>query len=171
MAQLKTIVVESIEIKGPYKNKYGESFMQILKDKETSYSKFTKTAAPLASQGESLQVLFEIEDKGKYKNNKIIEVSKTSLNNDVPFETKSSLKKEIKKIVNEDKPVLKALANTTTSKDISMEVSGLLQALVSTGHYTNPNDGSLNLYTLELALDLALKIKRKAASDLENQSK
>jgi hypothetical protein len=55
-----------------------------------------------------------------------------------------------------------------TNRDISMEVSGLLQSLISTGHFTlGVGESEIALENLESALRDALKLKHNVVSDLQ----
>jgi len=184
MSEQLSGLVESVKLEGPFLIKKGKNegkefhtHKLVVSGKELSQTDFRKEPKAPASKGDNVNVLFTTSGNGKFVNNYISELRVLG---------SSELKKEIStplmtsppKTVTYDAKVVSVVSkplNNQVSKDTSMEVSGLLQALVSTGGYVNkkhnPETGFDNTFIedklLELHLRRLLTLKRKIALELE----
>lgn len=126
-----------------------------------SVSKFDKAAVQIVPDGASVKVVYNSKDGKADETGKIPQyhnAEKIEILEVVPPKL-SNIAKEATATTNEfDHQVTKA-----SSKDVSMEVSGLLQALIGSGLY-NPTD---EIIDLENDLRKVLDLKRRVAKDYE----
>lgn len=176
MSENITGVIEKLEVQGPFEGKNGKPDY----DRHLftiSGVKLTKLAnigiEPEFQEGDNVHAFFKQTVNGKFTNNYIIKLEKS---------TGYAKQSSSKKVNKDDTPPFKvestsATVNTiktqvnapVTSKDISMEVSGLLQALIHTGHFTVNETNSLDVEKITKALSEALRLKRKVAKELEQK--
>ncbi len=159
--QVKTLV-EDIEVKGPFSNKKtGSEFdAHILKTKNGEFTQYvTKDKTPSVAKGDEVEIFYD-ESKGfKGTFNKVVKLIKLEASvKSKPIDKPKTVTAQASvghKATTEQKP---HALNTLPSKDISMEVSGLLQALLTRGV---PQE------ELEIALREVLNLKRRIAQELE----
>jgi hypothetical protein len=102
--------------------------------------------------------------KGGSTSQKTSNTTVDTSNDTSPFKSDAGFK-AVSKATSRASQSTTAPVSFVTTKDISMEVSGLLQALISTGHFTG-QDGISNT-ALAGALRLVLRLKRDVAAELE----
>jgi len=183
--------IESLRLEGPFlikkgKNE-GKSFHThklTINGLELSQTDFRKEPKSPANIGDNVKVLYTTSGNGKFINNYISELevlddSELQVNLTT---TKSHTEVNSAKAVPQNKPSFKSIVEGNgvlievskpqqtglVSKDTSMEVSGLLQALINTGNFTSDAvQGQLHLEELELSLKHVLRLKRQVALELE----
>lgn len=167
-----TIIVENISVKGPFTNKQGgQFFSQIIASKGKYFTYYTKTNQLAVNVGDKINISGDSKTyttkEGKTGTQTIIKhldvlEGASELSIDLPDEVSGGAGT----LTGTHTPVPTAVAKkaatlgvtASTSKDLSMEVSGLLQAII-TKH-------GLGTDTEEL-LRTSLRLKRAVASELE----
>lgn len=155
-------VVEKVYVNEGKEGKYGVYYPQNIVVEGNRYSKISKTDEPIAKEGDIVKLLFETK-KGTYKGEET--------------EFRNIEKLEIigggAVAPSHENPKIEPLrahnqvqsASHSTSKDVSMEVSGLLQALLSTGHYGVGLE--MDLDALGQNLRDVLALKRQVAEEFK----
>lgn len=126
--------------------------------------KFLKILSVKATTG-------SMEIKTTTNKDKVTEVKGTTTS----YKGKTSGDVEVGAFVRMNEASKEQLVNYTkssTSKDISMEVSGILQSLIGTGMYNDKSEKGIFIKEelLETHLRLALSVKRRVAKELEKGS-
>jgi hypothetical protein len=170
MAEVIKGTVESVETKTlERKDGKGSFEMTELKVDGKTFKGFTNKLGDLPSEGDTVSITFQPVKNGKFTNNNIVSLDV------LPFDGSKVTTKTLKESVTVAEPKKTApqvlVGTVTTSKDISMEVSGLLQALISTNKYFNIEGDKTFLAEklLETHLRLVLNLKRRVASELEDK--
>jgi hypothetical protein len=150
MALDTTIQVKEVQTETKTSKK-GTSYesLRITDTNDNIYMGFVNEDTEIPEVGQSVKVFYN--ENGKYKNIVSLGVAKkavtTKTTKSAPWATKETTQTTTQLI-------------TPSSKDISMEVSGLLQAIIT--HHGLDGDTSTRLRT-------ALKLKREVASELETK--
>jgi hypothetical protein len=152
-------LIEKIEVQGPFEGKNGKPDFDRLTFTVggKKYTKLTNVGVGTElNEGDNVHVFFNSTQNGKFTNNNIIKIE---LSDKQASSTGSSTatKKSTASTASASRTTTTASSQTTT-KDISMEVSGLLQALIHSGGVRD---------TLEDELRQVLQLKRRVAQELE----
>jgi hypothetical protein len=157
---MKTITVrlENVTLDGPKMSKANKEYYFLhLEANGQKYTMIQNDSDIKESVGDLVNIAYETKVNGKFTNNqaKKVEIlpdqgqgnggtSNEAFDNSLKVSTTTYTK-----------------ATILPNKDISMEVSGLLQALINSGEYSARDNN------LEADLRLLLNIKRKIAAELE----
>lgn len=149
--------------KGPYTSLF------ITGDKGQKYSGFLNDGDVLPEVGDVINLA--VEENGKYLNIKKMEIlmSGKDSHGDIASVPGTQEAHKTQVMSSPTSGPTKTELPQMTNKDVSMEVSGLLQALVNTGRYNQPTpEGKIYIAQelLKTHLDLLLQIKRQKASEL-----
>jgi hypothetical protein len=160
-------VVEDFKAFGPKEGKFGAYYNHSYTIQGKKFTKNSNSAEPLVTIGKTALIAYvpNITEKGTFNNASTVTLVDSSDSEVKESKTSSPFKSE-STTTTSTKTSPTVVKSTTTSKDISMEVSGLLQALVSTGAYNTGNGLS---QTLELDIRTLLALKRRVASELEGE--
>ncbi len=168
-----TIELQDVQINGPFTGKKGTFFVHnLISEKGIKFGVFRNSNEQIESVGDTVHIAYESTTKQvgdrTFTNNTAKKVELQ--NSEVPFNTvTTSEPTALKTTTTNPKLKTKGVGTATLiglpNKDISMEVSGLLQALINSGSYDLQSTEGRN--TLEAELRLALNLKRKIASELE----
>ncbi len=175
MADQVTVQVDTINVTTVQRKDGTGTFevVDILGDNGQKYKGFRNKIDVLPEVGDTIEITYQAVKSGKYTNNNIVSVKAGSVLN---AQTKNNKETELTKVTLNSIKSTTATPMTaqklynqqtgTTSKDISMEVSGLLQALIGTGKYTT-DKGATQFDALDNALREVLNLKRTVAQELE----
>lgn len=151
-------VVEKIEVQGPFEGKNGKPDFDRLTF-TVAGQKFTKLTnvgtGTEINEGDNVHVFFSQTQNGRFTNNNIIKIQHSDKAASTGGASKSSAKSYSAPKASSSN---QSTSGQTSSKDISMEVSGILQALINSGGMRD---------TLESELREALQLKRRVAQELE----
>jgi hypothetical protein len=137
MAKELTLTVDTAEVQDLV-SKQGKPFKKLVVQADgNTYSKFFNKKDIIPNAGDTVKLTIEEVNTGTATFLNIVDIkalkgpaAKKADLDAPPFKTTT----EVKASAPVAKPTLTTFA-TTTSKDISMELSGLLQALIGTGQY------------------------------------
>lgn len=166
----------------PKQGKKGTFYILALEAGDQKFGQIQFDTDVVASVGDLVNIAYEettTESNGKkYTNNKIhkvevLEAGTPEIGNEAPVSTSTTKRVEAQKVTQKG-----TTATILPSKDISMEVSGILQALIQTGQYNRSVkkttiDGGVTDRTyldsklLDNHLRRALNIKRTVSAELE----
>lgn len=158
------IVIQNVVLKGPFqgqfKNKDGspkEFNVLEVQAGENKYTRFQSDDKMEVTTGDKVNIAYETK-QGKFGEERIIKSVEVleSDSESAPFE----VEKSDMNVAKSTPPVARQATANTVSKDTSMEVSGLLQALVNSGTPTEE---------IETRLRNLLNLKRKIAAELEQK--
>ena len=186
MEQLDNVKVEDVSVRGPYQNqKTGEDYYAVnVKAGGVDLVKFQDSSEPPVNKGDVVTIVYKTSKNkttGKASNqiqsikqgvNATKQVAKTfdtEVNNTPVPQPKTSLGAGIKSFKSTVEAAVPQ-ASGHVSKDTSMEVSGILQALLSTGQYNRSNAQGQTFIEeklLDQHLRRALRLKRSIANELE----
>lgn len=162
-------VVEDFKAFGPKEGKFGAYYNHSYTIQGKKFTKNSNSAEPLVTIGKTALIAYvpNITEKGTFNNASTVTLVDSNASEFKESKTSSPFKSESSTTTSTTKTSPTVVKSTTTSKDISMEVSGLLQALISTGAY-GPT-AALDIDLLGENLRRVLKLKRLIASELEGE--
>jgi hypothetical protein len=172
MAESTTGVLEKVRKEGPFNGEHGAYNKIHFEVNGFSGTKLIGENFDFPEEGTNVKV--EYVPNGKYT--KVLSVKQVEGSNTESKEVKTTNKEKVAEVKSKTTSYKgktehqsSSVVSFTTSKDISMEVSGVLQALINTGQYNEKTEKGtfLKQELLEMHLRLALTVKRNVAKELE----
>ncbi len=170
MSQNITGVLEKIEVTGPIAGKNGKPDF----DRVTftvggkTFSKLTNVNADLGlEEGDTVHIFYTSVQNGRFTNNNVIKIETVDSSSSISESTTSTAGTNTKTakraegyLKTQTSPSITLTSGSPTTKDISMEVSGLLQAIITREGLDSETEGKLRT---------ALGLKRRVAQELEQK--
>ncbi len=174
MVQTATVIIEKEEVRGPFKSKKtGKDFhvKAFVDSNGIDYQTFdTAMKIPFNVPVDMIFNATTNERNNKTYTQRMITAHKLAdASSPPPKEVKPEPSFSKAPWETQTKQQLATQHIPVTTRDISMEVSGLLQSLISTGHFTpGVGESEIAFENLEGALRGALKLKHRVVSDLQS---